>query len=319
MPPLEQFDDLLRQVDVAQRSGFTLIALGQHVLYGDVRWLQPVPTLARLAAELDPVVRVATTVLIEPLHHPVMLAEELATLDIVTGGRLDVGLGVGYRREEFEQLGVPFADRTSLLEETVAVLRAMWSEERVTFDGRHWQLSNAEPHIHPVQRPSPPIWIGASSEAGVRRAARIGDAWPIGPRLSLDRIRELLAAFDDARATSGRPAARHPIRREIVIGADRDAARARFHDMTAERYEAYAARERGSIAGGDENSEPAIVGTPDQVVDEVLRMAAELPVGPVITRVQWPGMTAADVHAYVEDLGRHVVHPIRAALGSTSA
>src|SRR6185312_2357530 len=99
--PREHLDQLLRQVAAAQRNGFTLLALGQHFLYGDIRWLQPVPTLARLAAEVEPSVRLATTVLVAPLHHPVVLAEELATLDIVTDGRLVVGLGLGYRKEEY--------------------------------------------------------------------------------------------------------------------------------------------------------------------------------------------------------------------------
>src|SRR4051812_22895470 len=97
VPPQQQFSDLQRIVAAAQRNGFTYIAIGQHFLYGDLRWLQPVPLLARLAAEVDPHIRLVTQILIAPLYHPVLLAEEIATLDVVTEGRLVFGAGLGYR------------------------------------------------------------------------------------------------------------------------------------------------------------------------------------------------------------------------------
>src|SRR5260370_81104 len=86
--PSQQFRDVLRLVEAAQANDFTYIAIGQHFLYGDLRWLQPVPLLARLAAEVGPDVRLVTQIMIAPLYHPVLLAEEIATLDVVTKGRL---------------------------------------------------------------------------------------------------------------------------------------------------------------------------------------------------------------------------------------
>ena len=98
----------MRIAEAAQENDFTYIAIGQHFLYGDLRWLQPVPLLARLAAEVAPHVRLVTQIMIAPLYHPVLLAEEIATLDVVTEGRLVFGVGLGYRPEEFDYLGVPF-------------------------------------------------------------------------------------------------------------------------------------------------------------------------------------------------------------------
>lgn len=312
LPPREHLDRLLRQVDTAQRNGFSLLALGQHFLYGDVRWLQPVPTIARLAGEVDAHVRFATFVLVVPLQHPVVLAEELATLDLVTDGRLDVGLGMGYRTEEFRQLGVPFAERVSRFEEAVGLIRALWAEPRVTHHGRHWTLDDATPHLTPLQQPSPPIWIGANSEAGVRRSARLGDAWPIGPRMPLDEAAGHLTTYAAERAVLGLPAGRHPIRREIVLGPDREAARSRFTAMTADRFAAYADRERaslpGSAAAGDEAG-TALLGTPDDVLGQLHDLNTRLAVDTVIVRAQWPGMSAADVDAYLDDLGSQVVIP----------
>jgi len=111
--PSQQFRDVLRIVEAAQANDFTYIAIGQHFLYGDLRWLQPVPLLARLAAEVGPDVRLVTQIMIAPLYHPVLLAEEIATLDVVTEGRLVFGAGLGYRPEEFGYLDVPFAQRAA--------------------------------------------------------------------------------------------------------------------------------------------------------------------------------------------------------------
>lgn len=315
LPPADHLDLLLRQVEAAQRNGFTELVLGQHFLYGDVRWLQPVPTIARLAAEVDTTVRFATFVLVAPLYHPVVLAEELATLDVVTGGRLDIGLGMGYRREEYRQLDIPFAERATRLEEAVQLLRELWTKDRVTFHGRHWTVEDATPHIVPVQAPTPPIWIGANAEVGVRRSARLGDAWPIGPLMPVDEIERNLAVYAAERARHGLPVGRHPIRREIVLGRDRDDAQTRFTAMTADRFRAYAERERlslpGSTTSGDEGS-TAVLGDADDVTAQLRVLGARLPVDTVIVRAQWPGMGPDDVVAHLDELGEHVVRPLTA-------
>jgi alkanesulfonate monooxygenase SsuD/methylene tetrahydromethanopterin reductase-like flavin-dependent oxidoreductase (luciferase family) len=309
--PREHLDLLLRQADAAQRAGFTLLTLGQHFLYGDIRWLQPIPALARLAGEVGPQVRLATTVLVAPLHHPVLLAEELATLDIVTGGRLTVGLGMGYRREEYRQFGIPFESRVSRFEEMVVLLRELWTADRVTFSGRHWILDEAQPHLRPAQQPTPPIWIGANTAAGVRRAARLGDAWPIGPRMPVELIEEHLATYTGVRSELGLPVGPQPIRREIVLGRDHAAASERFAAMTSERYEDYSARERDALPGGDSGGDStAILGPPDQVLGDLQRLTARLELGPVIIRAQWPGMSPEDVVGYLNELGEHVVRPL---------
>src|SRR3954451_23709297 len=130
--PKKQFDALIRQVEAAQRNGFTYITIGQHFLYGDLTWLQPVPVLARLAAEVDPGTRLVTTIMVTALHNPVVLAEELATLDIVTEGRLIYGSGLGYRSEEFDLMGIPFKQRVGRTEEGIELMRKVWRDDVVT-------------------------------------------------------------------------------------------------------------------------------------------------------------------------------------------
>ena len=184
--PAQQFADVRRIVEAAQRNGMTHIAIGQHFLYGELRWLQPVPLLARLAADCDPQTRLVTQIMIAPLYHPVMLAEELATLDVVTEGRLIFGAGIGYRPEEFDYLGIPFKERAPRMDEIIEVVKRLWTEDEVTHHGRFWHLEGVKPHLKPVQQPHPPIWIGAQSIAGARRAGRIGDAYPVTPEATAD-------------------------------------------------------------------------------------------------------------------------------------
>ena len=120
--PTEHLDLMLRKIEAAQEAGFNYLTIGQHFLYDGFRWLQPIPLLSRLAAELDDDVKLGTTVLVGPVHHPVILAEELATLDIITRGRLVVGIGTGYLPAEYETMGVPFKQRYGILDELIEVI-----------------------------------------------------------------------------------------------------------------------------------------------------------------------------------------------------
>ncbi|MFD2396291.1 LLM class flavin-dependent oxidoreductase [Prauserella oleivorans] len=200
--PTQHLDLMLRKVEAAQRAGFTYLTLGQHFLYDGFRWLQPVPLLARLAAELDDHVRIGTTVLIGPVHHPVILAEELATLDIVTGGRLVVGIGTGYLPHEYETMGVPFGQRYRMLEEMIEVMTKLWSQDRVSHEGRFWRIDDLPTHVRPVQQPRPPIWLGAMRETGVRRAARHGDVWTITPQQTIGQVDALIRTYAAERTSA---------------------------------------------------------------------------------------------------------------------
>jgi alkanesulfonate monooxygenase SsuD/methylene tetrahydromethanopterin reductase-like flavin-dependent oxidoreductase (luciferase family) len=292
----EHLDRLLRLVEAAQKAGLKYLSIGQHFLYQGQRWLQPVPTLARLAAEVDADTRLVTTVLLAPLYHPVVLAEELATLDVVTGGRLIAGLGLGYRQSEYASLGVPFEERAGRFEEALEVMAAMWTSERVDFRGRFFDV-HGPVHVRPWQTPRPPVWIGADSPAGVRRAARAGDAWIIGPTKQVEDIRTLLAEFDAQRAERKLAPAVHPIRRDLAPGPDRATAIRDFLKQTAARYRTYVENERPGYEPPDSDRLAARVlhGTVDDCVEQLRDLSAQLPVNPVIVRPDWPGMSTDHV------------------------
>lgn len=310
-------DLVLRKAEAAQRAGFTYLTIGQHFLYDGFRWFQPVPLLARLAAELDDHVRIGTTVLIGPVHHPVVLGEELATLDVITGGRLVVGLGTGYLPQEYATMGVPFAQRYRLLEEMIEVMTAMWSSDRVRHHGRFWQIDDLPTHVHPLQQPRPPIWLGAMRETGVRRAARHGDVWTITPQQTLEQVDALIRTYAAERTERGLPLNPLPLRRELMIGADFDDAVARFAAVARGKYEAYAGR--GMTLLGDEEvrnfgdtvRDHVILGSAEECRRQIADIAAALPVGPLLVRPHWPGMDVDETVAYLDHVGREIVGPLR--------
>jgi alkanesulfonate monooxygenase SsuD/methylene tetrahydromethanopterin reductase-like flavin-dependent oxidoreductase (luciferase family) len=318
LPPQEHLDALLRQVEAAQRNGLTYITIGQHYLYGDIRWLQPIPTLARLSAELDPGVRIGTTIVEAPLYHPVALAEDLATLDIVSGGRLIVGAGAGYREEEFRHFGVDFERRFAMLDESIGLIRRLWTEDSVTHHGRFWTLEDARPHVQPWQKPHPPLWIGAMRDAGVRRSARLGDGWPITPETKIAEMIRLLSIYEDERTRLGLDQVRHPLRREIIPAATTEAAYQRFEFMAKNRLLAYANRQLATRNAEEISAQfravaakEAFIGTPEECIEQISDLAALIPIDPILVRAQWPDMSADQVVDYLDDLGKQIVPAVR--------
>jgi len=192
--------DHIRDVAVAaDRLGFDVVWTAEHLIfpaalrtpypYGGGRApfdvtdpiLDVCSTLAYVAAVTQRV-RLGTSVIVLPYHHPIALAKALATVDVLSDGRLLLGVAGGWLREEFDLLGVPFAERGVRTDEYLVLLKRLWSEERVTFRGRFFTLANAAFFPKPVQRPHPPIWIGGDSPAALRRVARLGDGWMAVPR-----------------------------------------------------------------------------------------------------------------------------------------
>jgi probable F420-dependent oxidoreductase len=121
--------------------------------------------------------RVGTAVALLPLRHPLLWAREISTLDHFSGGRFDFGIGLGWLREEFDALNVPFAERGRIADEYLGALHAAWTQEASTFHGDHVSFTDALTFPKPLQTPGPPIYIGGESRAALRRVARFGDGW----------------------------------------------------------------------------------------------------------------------------------------------
>ena len=214
------------QVRAARDAGIDSVWVLQHYL-GNMPTLQPVPLLSALAVDAGDMY-LGTNMFILPLRHPVGVAEEFATLDHITGGHAIAGFGMGYRENEFASFGVPMDERVARFEESVQIIRSLWSGERTTFRGRHFDLDDQQLSLRPVQPGGPRIWIGAGPhKTGARRAARLGDAWIIPPHETPERLQRLLAVYRDERERLGLGAAADlVVRRELVLDDDPQLARA---------------------------------------------------------------------------------------------
>jgi len=157
-------------------------------------------TLMAFVAAKTTALRLVTSVMILPYRNPVLTAKMLATIDVLSHGRVTVGVGVGWLREEFEALDAPdFTRRGAVSNEYIQILQTLWTQEPATFSGEFYQFKELHCLPHPVQKPHPPIWIGGHSPAALRRAARYGDGWhPVGanPAVPL-RPHELEVALGD--------------------------------------------------------------------------------------------------------------------------
>jgi alkanesulfonate monooxygenase SsuD/methylene tetrahydromethanopterin reductase-like flavin-dependent oxidoreductase (luciferase family) len=312
--PKRQFEELLRQVEAAQRNGFRHLCLGQHFLYGDYTCLQPIPVFARLAAEVDPDVRLVSTIIMSPVYHPVQLAEDLATLDVMTEGRLVVGIGLGYRPEEFEYLGVPFGERVRRFEEGLELMKAIWTQPSVTFTGEFWQLDAAEPHITPWQQPYPPVWLGGHAPRAVRRAGRVADGWIIPPAVEIADVGPLLDIFRAEQVKRGLAPGLQPLRRNVFLGADRQDAMEQFMRASANRYLHYArnGHEQWRVEDIEKSFAEAVgahvlAGAAADVLVEIQQIAGTLPVNPLILRAGWPDMDPDWFISYLDELGAELV------------
>jgi alkanesulfonate monooxygenase SsuD/methylene tetrahydromethanopterin reductase-like flavin-dependent oxidoreductase (luciferase family) len=315
-----RFAEHVEQVRLARAVGFASVWASQHYLSDPFTYFQPLPTLGRMAAEAKGM-RLGTGVLLLPLHQPVDVAEQLATLDVISGGRLVVGLGLGYRDAENEAMGVNPRERVGRFVEALDVLERLWSGEPVSYAGKHFRLRDARISMSPLQRPRPPIWLAANTDGGVRRAARLGDAWLMNPHTTVAALERQLALFHATRRAEGRPPAREiPLLRECCVAPTGAAALAAGGPFLDAKYGAYRSWEQDKAlpaddrwsAGFDELARDRfLIGDPERVRDEVARYRERLGVTALIVRVQWPGMAQEAVLRSIRLLGERVLPALR--------
>jgi alkanesulfonate monooxygenase SsuD/methylene tetrahydromethanopterin reductase-like flavin-dependent oxidoreductase (luciferase family) len=315
-PQSRRFQEHVEQVRLARSVGFASVWASQHYLSDPFTYFQPIPTLARIAAEADGMT-LGTGVLLLPLHHPVDLAEQLATLDVIAGGRLIVGVGLGYRDAENLAMGQDPRARVGRLVESLQALERLWSGEPASFEGKHFQLRDVRISMPPLQRPRPPIWLAANGDTGVKRAARLADTWLINPHTALPTLERQLALFHAERAAAGRPrAVEIPLIRECYVTESRAAAFAEARPILEPKYQAYQRWEQDKALPEGERWSPAfeelardrfILGDPARVREEIARYRERLGVTSMMFRLQWPGMDQSRVLRSIRLLGEEVL------------
>lgn len=290
------FDETLRECERAEAAGFDSVWLGEHHNHPI---LHPAPLVGLAAvASRTRRLRLGTGVLLLPLYHPLMVAEEGAMVDMISGGRLILGVGAGYAPEEFAAFGFSLKERASRLEESAALLHRLWTESNVTHRGKHFRLENATVAPRPVQRPRPPLWFGAWAEAALRRAARLGDAWLVGPSADLDEIAPCARIYRQACAASGKGEGEIALFRYVFVAPSKHAAiRAAgapliqaFERMYFRWPHPVVKRPRGELTVERLAEGRIILGDPKSCVEEINRFRSELNIRHLVCRFSVPGI-----------------------------
>ena len=281
-------DALIRLVQHGERLGFDIVTVPDHVVIPrDIASRYPYSedgafagadpgecleqlTVATFLAANTAKIRVLTSIMVLPHRHPVLAAKTLASIDVLSGGRLIVGVGAGWMKEEFEALGAPpFEHRGTVSAEYIESFKEMWTSDSPSYHGTYVQVSDVAFLPRPVQKPHPPIWVGGESPPALRRAGRHGDAWyPIGnnPRFPMDTADRLATAMATVREHAER-AGRDPGEMDFAFSAGW------YNDTAAQ-------------TGADGNRQ-VFTGNPEQVAADI-RAFQDLGVQHLIVGVQAP-------------------------------
>ena len=196
-------EEVMDEAQLAEEHGFDSCFFGEHHQDRDGFLPSPLIVATAVASRTRRLV-VGTSVILLPLHHPVQLAEDVVTLDIVSRGRIILGVGLGYQPADFRAFGVLMENRVGLLEEGIEIIRKCWSGRPFSFSGKHYQLDEVQVLPPPFQKPSPPLWIGASTPPGARRAGRLADGFVAGPSTDLEGTARLVETYRQAAIRTGR-------------------------------------------------------------------------------------------------------------------
>ena len=211
----------------AEELGFDSVWASEHVFstsyiferIGNRLYYEPLVLLSYVAATTKRV-SLGTSVLVLPYHNPIRLAKTAATLDVLSGGRLVMGVGVGMIEQESNAMGSPFAERGAITDEAIAIMKELWSQEDPSYQGRFHSFSGMKFSPKPLQTPTIPLLIGGVSRAAIRRAARVGDGWHPNA-LPPEELSQGIRYLQEQAQVAGRDAARIPVSVSASLGSGR--------------------------------------------------------------------------------------------------
>ena len=295
--PWDRFRDAAEIVEVVragEEAGFDIVTLTEHLLPPrwpnavNHNWYDPITTAAVLAGATSRM-KFLTTVLVVPYHHPVRLAKSLATLDVLSGGRILLGVGTGWSRGEFKRLGIPFEERGAITDEYLRAMIELWTRESPKFHGKYVSFEDGDFQPKPVQRPHIPLIIGGTGTRPFQRVADIGAGW-------LPMVGDLEAGIVDIRRrmeARGRDPDSLWVGSHLTLGVDPDSERAREHHRGMER-----------------DATPAVLRSADEVVAEVERKRT---LGVTYLTVGFHWLDAVDLTRQLRHFGTELMPQCRQA------
>jgi alkanesulfonate monooxygenase SsuD/methylene tetrahydromethanopterin reductase-like flavin-dependent oxidoreductase (luciferase family) len=320
--PLERrFADHLEQVRVAREAGFDGMVVGHHLSYGSAVWFPPFETLARLVAEAEGMT-IGTCMLVLPLFHPLHIAQQAALLDVLSGGRLVLGVAPGWQEKEYRAVGFDYRQRVGRFMESITVIRRLWTEEEVDFVGQHFEILGATLALKPIQRPRPRLWFGGSTTPAVERIARLadtvlGDTWVPSAHLTEEVIVKQAGVFRQVLGGLGKaPPRDFPALRNIVVAPDRGTALREATPYLEASYRVFGqwGLFKSVVGAGKEQLDlpellagRVVIGSPQECADELARLARAGGFTRFVCRVQWMGMEQRLVLRTIELLAQRVL------------
>jgi alkanesulfonate monooxygenase SsuD/methylene tetrahydromethanopterin reductase-like flavin-dependent oxidoreductase (luciferase family) len=294
------FEEQMEQARVADSLGYDILMKSSHLAGYPLQEFQQLPFLARVMSEA-PNMRLVTGVTLLSLHKPLDMAEQLASIDVMSGGRLVFGCGLGYREVEFKGFGTTQRERVQRFEENLTAIKRLWTEDEVTMMGSHFELDKTRLSLKPKQKPTPPIWIGANADAAIKRAAKMGDAWFINPHQRMDTIEKQIQIYKRALDAEGKPFPDEvPATREIFVANSRDEAIRLAKPFLEAKYKIYHQwGQDKAMPEGDNDLDLAyeelledrfILGSPDEVAERVIEHGKRLGVTSLVLNFHWVGM-----------------------------
>ncbi len=325
--PTQEWGDLynhiLEQIVLADKLGFHTVTVAEHHFYAD-GWL-PAPMAACAAiATITKHIRIGTNIIILPLYHPITVVENAAVVDLISRGRFILGVGLGVEDSEYLAFGTSRKARANRYDESVRLIKRLFTEEKVSHAGKNWSFNNVTVTPRPLQKPHPPIWFGGAQEPAIKRAAEFGDAWCPSQIESTKVLKTKYEIYREALKHFGRDfnSVEKPLRREAYVADDASTAWNEVQEAIRIEYgEVY--YQMGEIRDEDgKYMKPSevkyeeveeqlkkrfLIGSPDDVIAHVERIQRDLPATELIFRIQLPNMKHEKVLKSIRLIGEKVI------------
>ena len=316
-------EDLIEQARMADRLGYASITKGSHYSTPDYQALQQLPLLARLTGEVKNA-RLNAGVVLLPLHKPLDVAEQFATMDVISNGRMILGVGIGYRDVELKAFGTAMKERGKRANESLIAIKRLWTEDVVSMKGSHFYLDEAVCWPKPIQKPYPPIWIGANADVALKRAVEHGDCWYINPHTTITTLDRQVEIYRRMLDEADKPFPKEfPMRREAFVAPTRDEAVRLAGPFVSKKYASYHGTgqsdqlpEGETLAGGFEElvGDRFLIGSPDDVVEQMIDINKRLGVNHLILSMEWAGMDKAVAMDCMQLMAEEVIPQVKSAV-----
>jgi probable F420-dependent oxidoreductase len=330
--PDRPYREMLDCLPLAEELGYSTALFASHHVQPDPWCPSPLVALGGAAA-VTRRMRIGTGVLLVPLYAPLKLAEDVAVLDNLSGGRFVFGVAPGYVSEEFAAHGVPREERVPRLEEALDLMIAAWTQERASFEGGFYRLPESPVTPKPVQKPHPPIWYGVSGPKSLRRAAQRRAVLVASPRHGLAELREHYAIYDEAAAAASfQPAERPVIRGLFLADTTPEAEEIAGPAVTSLFRELYGAKsaagervlrtDEGEVVTDteavdfDHFKRRYVIGDPESARREIERYRSELGATEILAWMHLPGILPEHTNRSLELFAREVMPAFQPVGGS---